>query len=159
GGCMPLALLIVFSAARGLVVSTALLLALATAAQVRSETLAEALQLAVQSNPRVQDARSRSRAADEGVPQARAGYCPSVAAHAEAGLTTDPRNPSFAPVRSTQSIGYDIMLSQPVFDSGRAASSVAVARAGAAAEQEVAHMVEHQIVFAGISAYTEVLAN
>src|SRR5262249_9641603 len=110
-------------------------------------------------NPRILSARSRSRAADEGVPQARAGYFPSVTGHADAGLTADPRHPVLSSARSNQSIGYDIMLSQPIFDSGRAASSVAVAKASAAAEQEAALMVEQETTFAGISAYTEVLAS
>jgi outer membrane protein len=101
-----------------------------------AETLPEALASAREFNPTVAAARARAFATGETIPQARAGFLPKLSANADGNLQTDARHPSLAADRSTRAGGYDVTVSQPLFDGGRASSNLAVAKANANAEQE-----------------------
>jgi outer membrane protein len=122
-----------------------------------AETLPEALASARELNPRVHAARAKSQATDQTIAQARAGFLPHVSANAEANVQTNVHAPSLAPDRSTRTTGYDVTLTQPLFDGWRAASSLDAAKANAMAEQEGVRSAEQQVMIAAVTAYMNVL--
>ena len=124
-----------------------------------AETLPEALASAREFNPTVAAARARAFATGETIPQARAGFLPKLSANADGNLQTDARHPSLAADRSTRAGGYDVTVSQPLFDGGRASSNLAVAKANANAEQEAVRIAEQQVMIATVAAYMNVLQN
>ena len=124
-----------------------------------AETLPEALASAREFNPTVAAARARAFATGETIPQARAGFLPKLSANADGNLQTDARHPSLAADRSTRVGGYDVTVSQPLFDGGRASSNLAVAKANANAEQEAVRIAEQQVMIATVAAYMNVLQN
>ena len=130
--------------------------AVVLAPKLEAETLVEALTSAHDFNPRIESARARSRAVDEGEPQAFARALPKVSASADIGLQTDARNPSLARDNATRASGYDVTVVQPLFDGGRSASSLRSAKASSQAERETVRAVAQQVMLAAVTAYADV---
>ena len=133
------------------------LVACLPATELGAETLGEAVAAAYERNPRIESARSRSLATNESVPIAQAGALPNVSASLDAGLRTDARAPSLSTDRSSRPTGYDVTVTQPLFDGGRTSSAVRLAKANVGAERESVRIVVQQVVLASVTAYLDVV--
>ncbi len=139
-------------------------LALSTAPGVKAETLADAIALAYQSNPKLQEQRASQRALDETVVQAEAGYGPTANVQATVqGATnsypSDPTAPAHDPVISSPSNTSNavITLTQPIYTGGRVSSQVSAARASVLAGREQLRAAEQSILANVIEVYSDVL--
>lgn len=125
-----------------------------SASAVHADTLEQALTAAYQNNPSIQSNRDLVSAADEGVVQARAAYGPTLNASVRHEYTT-------ARIRGTvfpsESDGFatsaELMLSQPLFTSGRLAANVDAATAAKLAEREKLRASSQQLMLDVVNAY------
>lgn len=147
------------------------LLAASTAA---AETLADAIALAYQTNPTLQEQRAKQRALDETYVQARTGLRPQAEAAAQvterAIETTGGRQavdidfdgvpdveipvPS-ASVRSGSSAA-SLSLTQPLYTGGRVTSQISASEADVLAGREALRQVEAGVLLGAIQAYVDV---
>jgi outer membrane protein len=130
--------------------SLAALLA-ATSSGANAETLAEAISLAYQTNPTLQQQRAQQRALDETVVQARSSLRPTLSAGV-AGTYQDPAAPgqdSFNPTA-------DISVSQSLYTGGRISAGVDAATADVLRGRENLRAVEAQVLTNVIQAYVDV---
>ncbi len=133
------------------------LLILASSCPSRAETLAEALEAAM-SAPRLSAARSRSEAVEQAVRRARAGYMPTIAAHADL-TASNPRSAPFNSPPADSSMGFDVTVSPPLFDGGRTDASVRMAKASAQTERERVRGQEQELLLTAIAVYADVIMN
>jgi outer membrane protein len=137
----------------------------ALAPAVRAETLGDAIALAYESNPTLQAQRASLRALDETVEQAEAGYRPS--ANLQATVTTDTNNftglqrplpGQSQPVINGQSqtSGFAIGVTQPLYTGGRIANQVTAAGASILAGRETLRGTEETTLRDVITAYADV---
>jgi outer membrane protein len=136
-------------------------LALILCAGARAETLDEALIDAYTSNPALEAERALVRATDEGVPQALAGWRPTVQFQGAVGaLATEntPATPPLAPAQQflTQHI-VDLNVTQNVYQGGRTVALTAQAEAAVRAERARALATEGQVFLTVVQAYFDVL--
>ena len=151
--------------------------AMAAAQPARSQTLSEALAQAYVNNPTMLSARAALRAADEFVPQALAGWRPTVSITSSVGVTDsrsrnlqqsfDPverrfffQQPQFSPntnhiERSTAS--NQIAISQPVFRGGRTVATTRRAENQVLAQRARLLQTEQQVLQQTIEAYVSVI--
>jgi outer membrane protein len=139
--------------ASGLKASAAIALLAGLPAAARAETLADALTLAYQSNPTLQQARAQLRALDESDPQARAGWRPTVTVTA----SDDYERVFQHPVISVNQAGAALNLSQPIYTGGRTARAVDAADATIAAGREALRASEATVLQSVVQAYEDVL--
>jgi outer membrane protein len=131
----------------------------------RAETLGDAIALAYESNPTLQAQRASLRALDESYVQAEAGYRPS--ANLQATVTTDTNN--FTGVQrplpgqsqpviqgQSQTSGFAIGVTQPLYTGGRVASQVTAAEASILAGRETVRGTEETTLRDVITAYADV---
>ena len=108
-------------------VSIATFLAISTPSIAKAETIASALAKAYATNPQLGAERARQRATDEQVPQAKSGWRPTVSASADVGKTWQDNSLSgkseFVPG------GFQIQLTQPVFEGFRTQNATRQAEA------------------------------
>jgi outer membrane protein len=143
--------------------------ALATGAlplAARAETLGDAIALAYESNPTLQAQRASLRALDETYVQAEAGYRPS--ANLQAIVTTDKNDYTGTTQRplpgqsqpviqgQSQTSGFAIGLSQPLYTGGRVATQVTAAEAQILAGRETVRGTEETTLRDVITAYADV---
>ncbi|WP_137176900.1 TolC family outer membrane protein [Roseomonas sp. AR75] len=148
----------------------AVLFASAAVVQVRpaqSQTLQEALALAYSNNPTLQAARAQLRAVDENVPQALAGWRPTVqftgAAGQQTGSTTG--QPAFPPNAARQDTPWrsrDIYsmqgsVTQPIYRGGRTVASTRRAENQVLAQRARLFATEQQILLDTVNAYVAVI--
>ena len=146
------------------------------AAQVASaETLSAALLEAYRKNPTLNAARAGQRATDELVPQALAGWRPTVTAQGSVAQnwtdTSTPATPGFdfttTPPTPT-SVGhetyllpttetYSILLRQPVFRGFRTIENTRVAEAQVKGNQQQLLATEQTVLLNGVQAYLDVI--
>ena len=137
----------------------------AMAPAARAETLGDAIALAYESNPTLQAQRASLRALDESYVQAEAGYRPS--ANLQATVTTDTNNftglqrplpGESQPVLQgqSQSSGFAIGVTQPLYTGGRVAIEVTAAEAGVMAGRETVRGTEESTLREVITAYADV---
>jgi outer membrane protein len=131
----------------------------------RAETLGDAIALAYQSNPTLQAQRASLRALDETYLQAEAGYRPT--ATMQAIVTTDTNNYTGTqrplPGQSqpviqgqSQTSGFAIGITQPLYNGGRVASEVTAADAAILAGRETLRGTEETTLRDVITAYADV---
>jgi outer membrane protein len=138
---------------------------LATAGLVvpaRAETLAEAFMQAYQYNPQILAQRAQLRATDEGVPQALAGWRPTVQFTGSAGreIASTTNNVGNNSVTSTQYMtprALDLNLTQPVWTSGRTPALVRQAEHTVLAQRAQTIAIEEQVLFSVAQAYLDVV--
>lgn len=122
-------------------------------------TLAEAITRAYWFNPQLLAARANLRAADFTLPQARAGYGPSLSYS----LSIDwQRDRIESPIggyftRSGQTRSAAAILNQPIYTFGRLAAGESAARAQIAFQRATLRDAEQQVLFNAISAYVGLL--
>lgn len=135
---------------RASLLAAACTLSLVPAADVRAETLAEAVALAYQTNPTLRAQRARLRAIDESVVQARTGYAPRADANASAEVQDSLAG------RSNDSLNASVGIQQPLYTGGRVAASVQGARADVLSGREQLRSVETNVLLSVVQAYADI---
>ena len=139
----------------------ALLVAAGLARPASAETLTEAFAQAYQYNPQLQAQRAQLRATDESVPQALAGWRPTVQFTGSAGRqVTETRQPVTAGGSSTQFLtpkSLDLNLTQPVWTSGRTPALIRQAEHTVLAQRAQTVATEEQVLFSVAQAYLDVV--
>ncbi|ODN70848.1 TolC family outer membrane protein [Methylobrevis pamukkalensis] len=115
-----------------------------------AETLTEALALAYANNPTLNAARAGTRATDEDVPQALAGYRPTVSAFATG--TFDSNFGDHSRIART-----GLTLTQPIFRGFRTENSVNAAEASVRASRESLRNTEQNVLLDGVEAYMNLI--
>ncbi len=119
-------------------------------APARAETLLEALASAYSNNPTLNAQRAALRATDEGVPQARSGYFPTVSGSIQAGIaetngvTTHPRN-------------YTLTVEQPIFTGFRTKNGVKMAETAVLAGRELLRSTEQSTLLSAVTAFMDLV--
>ena len=119
-------------------------------APASAETLLEAMASAYANNPTLNAERAALRATDEGVPQALAGYRPTISAGATAGITSSSGN-----VLYPRSIS--ISIEQPIFLGHRTTNGVKIAETAVLAGREMLRNVEQNTLLAAAEAFMGVV--
>jgi len=147
----------------------ALLMASAAIVEVRpaaGQTLQEALALAYANNPTLQAARAQLRAVDENVPQALAGWRPTVQVTGALGQTTastvgavQPGNGTQTrqPWRSRDPASYQAGVSQPLYRGGRTVAATRRAENQVLAQRARLFNTEQQVLTETVAAYVAVI--
>ncbi len=112
----------------------------------RAVTLIEALASAYRNNPTLNAQRAALRATDEGVPQALAGYRPTVGAAADASVGSTNGVGTWS-----NSIGLEV--DQTIYAGGRTANSVKSAETAVLAGREELRSVEQDTLLAAVNAF------
>lgn len=122
-------------------------------------TLAEAITLAYRTNPELLSARAVARSTDYRIPQARAGFGPSLSA--TAGYTFTRTRVELMPGSFGGASGWtstaSLILNQPVFTFGRNAAAVAGAVAASEYQRNVLRLTEAQVLNNVVTTYVSVL--
>lgn len=145
------------SFSKALLSSAAGLVLLMSSGAVKAETIESALTLAYQNNPDLNAQRASVRATDELVPQARAGYLPSVSVSGNIGKSKTnnyagaPRETSLTP-RS-----YGVTVSQNILDFGRTSNRVEAAESGVLAARAGLQSFEQQVLLQAVTQYMNVV--
>jgi outer membrane protein len=140
----------------------ALLMASAAVVEVRpaaGQTLQEALAMAYANNPTLQAARAQLRAVDENVPQALAGWRPTVQMTGSVGTvdseTQIRRGPTNSTNRDPTTLGASV--TQPLYRGGRTVSSTARAENQVLAQRARLLSTEQQVLLDTVNAYVAVI--
>jgi outer membrane protein len=143
---------------------TALLLSpLALGAAARpaaAQTLQESLALAYANNPTLQAARAQLRAVDENVPQALAGWRPTVQVTASAGQTTASTNFADRITQRWQSrdvVSTQAAVTQPIYRGGRTTAATRRAENQVLAQRARLIATEQQVLQDTVNAYVAVI--
>lgn len=143
----------------GAVAAMTALAGLSVATTARAESLYDALAAAYRDNPELNAERAKLRATDENLPQALAGWRPSVFAGADAAATHQ-ESVIRGAGRSKSSLnprGFSITISQNLFAGFRTVNSVKQAEAVVRAGREILHNVEQNVLFSAAEAYMNVV--
>jgi outer membrane protein len=132
----------------------AVVAALLLASPASATTLAEALAAAYSNSPELNAARAGLRATDEGVPQAKSGYRPSIFANADAGI--EYADPSGLPSRTTYPRGVSLTIEQPLFLGFRTKNSVKAAESAVRAGRESLRNTEQNVLLDAVTAFMDV---
>ena len=127
--------------------------AMTAPAPVRAETLSEALATAYENNPSLRAQRAQLRATDEGLPEARAGWRPTVTADGQAGVGTTDNGTG---AQDLQPLAYGLYATQPLYRGGRTTASVSRANNLILAERARLASVEQKILLQAATAYMDV---
>lgn len=120
----------------------------------KAETIWESLALAYANNPTLNAARAQLRGVDENVPQALAGWRPTVTAGASAGRIRSGVD-SFVDYRNNASISMTI--SQAIFRGFRTINSTRQAEAVVRAQRESLNSTEQDTLLDAATAYVDVI--
>jgi outer membrane protein len=153
-----------WSAGLALAVPVALL---AAAPRANSQSLAEAMAQAYANNPSLLAARAQLRAVDENVPQALAGWRPTVSIASSAGAT-DSRTRQLARDQFGQQFGVtthsergtfqnSVTITQPVFRGGRTVASTRRAENQVLSQRARLLASEQQVLGDTVNAYVAVI--
>jgi outer membrane protein len=123
------------------------------------QTLQEALALAYANNPTLQAARARLRAADEAVPQALAGWRPTVQLTGSFGTAVGNANQQGAPRRDTDRdpLSATASVTQPIYRGGRTIASTRQAENRVLAERARLLATEQQVLQDTVNAYVALI--
>lgn len=126
-------------------------------ANVRAESIRDALASAYQSNPKLDAERARLRATDEEVGRAESGYRPTVSGSADIGRQDTTSTPVSGTSGETSPWGYSISIRQSVFNGFRTTNDVAEANAAVKAGRENLRQVETIVLLEAATAYMDVI--
>lgn len=122
------------------------------------QTLEEALAAAYRLNPALEASRASLRAVDEGVPQARAGYRPTVTAQGDIGRSeNEVVSPFFGAREKRNPKNYRLSIEQPVYRGGRTAAGTRQAENLVQSGRARLLVTEQDVLLAAATAYTTVL--
>ncbi|HEV2562470.1 MAG TPA: TolC family outer membrane protein [Rhizomicrobium sp.] len=119
-------------------------------------SLAQAMGIAYETNPRLDGARAALRALDEGVAQANAGWRPSVNASGSYGVERGTIDGFAAAFNSHPLIGQ-VTVTEPVFRGGRTYAEVGQAISQVKAGRASLTSVEQDVLLAAVTAYMDVV--
>ncbi len=120
-----------------------------------AETLADAIALAYQTNPTLQQQRASARITDEGVVQAKTGFRPTVGVTADVtGSDTNP--PGSAANSKVSGSSATLSISQPLYTGGRASATLSAAEADVLSAREGLRSVEQGVLVSVVQAYVDV---
>ena len=119
-----------------------------------AQTLDEALAAAYETNPTLRAQRAQLRATDEGLPEARAGWRPSLTAEGQAGAGTVDFGTGAEDLRP---LAYGLQANQPLYRGGRTSASTARAKNLIMAERARLASVEQTILLQAATAYIDVM--
>jgi outer membrane protein len=126
-----------------------------------AETLEEALAATYNNNPQILGERANLRAVDEGVPQALAGWRPTVNFTAGIGVgqsETTPAAPPNAPAHvAYQPHNYSLTVTQPIYNGGNTIAKTAQAEDLVQSERARLIATESTAFFAAAQSYFDVL--
>lgn len=125
------------------------------AASAEAQSLKQSMIAAYRSNPALQSQRFRTRASDESVAEARAGYRPRVTADAYGGVTAERGNRDDLGDGKTYGVGLSI--EQPLFDGFQTHYAIREAKSGVLASRNELLAQENEILLQTASAYFDVL--
>ncbi len=137
----------------GLVLGIALAVSASQSAQ--ADSIRKAMASAYGHNATLNAQRAATRAADERITQAKAGFRPTVTGDASWGFARTTSNISGN--ASTNPYGYGITVNQNLFDGFRTINNVAAAQSNVMASREQLRRIEQQILQSAASAYVDVL--
>jgi outer membrane protein len=139
-------------------------LAMIGAAPGRAETISGALIKAYLTNPDINTQRAAVRAADEGVPEANAGYLPTISAQGNIGIEraqTGLIGPDNSVVgNATDTLfprGYGVTANETVFNGNKTINSIRQAESKVFGAREQLRNTEQNTLLAGVTAYMDVL--
>lgn len=118
------------------------------------ETLHEALARAYVDNPSLNSVRAEQRAIDEGVPQALAGFRPTITASASAQLG---RTRSQLGTDLARQSSISLSLEQPLYRGNRTRNSLKIAEIAVLAGRESLRNTEQDILLDAVTAYMDVM--
>jgi TolC family type I secretion outer membrane protein len=121
-----------------------------------AETLGDALTAAYESNPTLKAQRAKLRATDEGLPEARGGWRPTVTATGDAGYA-EIDNSSSPGTESLNPLSYGLNVKQPLYSGGRTVAGTSRAKNLVMAERANLLSVEQTVMLAAARAYVDVL--
>jgi outer membrane protein len=136
-----------------------LILALSTsfAALAKAESLQSVLTKTYSANPTLNAQRASTRATDEGVPQALAGYRPTISGGANYGFSETRTRSGGSRSDTTRPGGVFVTLSQPIFSGFRTMNNTKAAEAQILAAREALRNTEQNILLQAVEAYMNVL--
>ena len=131
-------------------------------APASAETIASALSKAYVGNPQLKAEQARQRATDEQVPQAKSGWRPTVTTNSDIRKTyqgTRSSDETTVAYRKSDFLdgGFQINLSQPVFDGFRTENALREADATVRAGNQNLLAVEQQVLLDGAIAFMDVI--
>lgn len=126
------------------------------ASPIQAETLADALAKAYEDNPQLQSQRARTRAADEGVTQAKAQFGPQITASGSYVYAAERTNGIFGGKRDGATHSYDVTLSQPFFASGQLSARLNASEAARLVALEQLRFAEQNLIARVVIAYVGV---
>lgn len=125
-----------------------------------AQTLEEALVLAYQNNPALQAERAGLRAVDEEVPEALAGWRPTVEATGDIGALytdSDSENRFSSGSDSLVPYGYGVSVVAPLYQGGRIPAQIESAESRVSAGRAQLRAAEQTIMLETVTAYMDVL--
>jgi outer membrane protein len=133
---------------------------LSSAAQsALAQSLEQALAQAYVNNPTLNAQRAATRAVDEKVPQALAGFRPTVAAGADAGIDYTRTRPKGAPTTSgtVNTYDYGLSVSQNLFAGFATINQTRSAEAQVLGSRETLRNTEQNVLLSAVTAYMDVV--
>jgi outer membrane protein len=131
------------------------------AAGAHGETLEEALASTYNTNPQILSERANLRAIDEGVPQALAGWRPTVTFNGSVGGERSENTPQAPPNspghQSLQPHSYSLSVNQPLFNGGTTVAKTAQAEDNVQSERAKLIATESTALFTAAQSYFDVL--
>ena len=134
--------------------SVALLTVPALTAPASADTLEEAVALAFENNPSLESERAFTRVADEAVTQAKALYGPNIDVTVTSNYTySSIADEDFSQTSEGLATSAQVVLTQPLFTSGRLAANLNLAEATKLRQRENLRAVSQNVVLEVVSAY------
>ncbi len=121
-----------------------------------AQSLYEAMAIAYDSNPRILSERARLRATDESVPQALAGWRPTLEATGSLGRVRENRNRGVGTDYRTR-FSTGIRVTQNIYEGGRTQASIARAEADVLAGRAQLLTVEQDVLLDVATSYLNVV--
>src|SRR6185437_3617503 len=138
----------------------AALIAWAIAGGAQAETIGGALIKAYLNNPDINTERAAVRASDEGLPQANAGYLPTVTANA--GVNNASGVPSLFGGTTDQTTfprGYGVTVQENIFNGEKTFNSVRKAESTVLGTREQLRYTEQNTLLSALTYYMDVMQN
>lgn len=120
-----------------------------------AESLHDALRWAYETNPSLQAERARLRATDELVPQAKAGWKPTIVARGTG--TQQWSNSDETNWEDNASLNLNIELNQPIFRGFKTVEGIKRAKANVQASRQALLATEQNVLFTTIRAYAAII--
>ncbi|MCP4934940.1 MAG: TolC family outer membrane protein [bacterium] len=134
-------------------------LLVASALAANAESLSQALQRTLATNPTINAEREKLRAVDEGLDIAGAGYRPTISLNGD--VTRQNSSTDYTASSDTDdtftSRGYSVTFSQPLYRGGRTVAAVSEAEANSLAAREALRNVEQNVLLDVATTYVTVV--